>query len=149
MNYLSREADAILRRAKDVARRQGLGYVGTEHLLLAIVQEGTSQAAVVLRELGANEYTVQARVDELNRDRGQESWVTGRLPGTPNFRDVITRAANASRGTGNWQIASEHLVLGLLEEKGSIGCKALNALGVTTEMLRAVLARQRAAASKA
>lgn len=67
----------------------------------------------------------------------------GRLPGTPHFRDVIARAADEARGSGNWQIRSEHLLIALLGEKGSTGYKALKALNLALEQVRKDLARHR------
>ena len=147
MNHLSKEAEQSLKLAKDIAREYGLGYVGTEHLLLAIVREGASLGAEILRKHGANEYTTQAMVDELVKDRIAETWIVGRLPGTPHFKDVITQAATEARGTGNWKVSSEHLLLALLAEKKSLGCKALEGLGLSPAIVRHAMTAQKTAAT--
>jgi ATP-dependent Clp protease ATP-binding subunit ClpC len=131
MNTQHSHVKRLLKLAKEVALEYGLGYVGTEHLLLAIVREGSSFAAEILRTHGANEYVVQRVVDELVQTRTQETWVAGRCPGTPHFRDVVDKAASHARGCGNWEVTPEHLLLGLLAEQKSLGYQALERLGVS------------------
>lgn len=142
MNYLTRRADQIVKLAKEAAREYGQGYVGTEHLLLGIVREGTGLGARILMDRGATEARVQAEIDKLLKTRMQETWVLGRLPGTPHFKDVLAKASSEARGSGNWQICSVHLLLALLTEKGSTGHKALGAMGISLEIVRKVLARK-------
>ncbi len=133
---LSERAGHILELAKEIAREYGLGYVGTEHLLLAIVREGKGEGARILRDLGANEYRISAALEDVLKDRLQQSWVIGRLPGTPHFRDVFARAAHEATGRNNWQICSIHLLLALIAEKGSIGYKVLQSLDISPESVR-------------
>lgn len=144
MNYnklLSKRARRIVELAKEASREYGQGYVGTEHLLLGIVREGTSVAAELLDHHGATEQKVQAVVDELVKERLQDTWVLGRLPGTPHFRDVLANAAAKSRGSGNWQIRSVHLLEALLRERNSTGQRALAKMGVSVDSVRAYALR--------
>jgi len=136
MTQLTPRANTIIKLAKDLAREYGQGYVGTEHLLLAIICEGTGLGAKALAGLGVTEHRAREVINELIKDRMHETWVIGRLPGTPNFRDVISRAAQEARGQGNWQVGSVHLLLALLGEKDSVGGRALRELGVSAEALR-------------
>jgi len=142
MNQLTRRADQIIRLAKEIARQEGQGFVGTEHLLLAIIREGSGLGAQILRSKGVTEGLARDEIAKLVRDRLHETWVMGRLPGTPNFRDVLSRAAEEARGMGNWQVCSVHLLLALMAEKDAIGAKALKALDVTAESVRKCLVRQ-------
>ena len=142
MNYLTKRADHIVKLAKEVAREYGQGYVGTEHLLLAIIREGTGLGAQILLDQGATEKKVREEIDELLKMRLQETWVFGRLPGTPHFKDVMAKAAHEARGSGNWHICSVHLLLALLAEKGSTAYKALHALGLSSGTIRKALVRQ-------
>jgi ATP-dependent Clp protease ATP-binding subunit ClpC len=141
VNQLTRRAEQILKLAKEAAAEENRGFVGTEHLLLAIMREGTGLGARVLAEHGVTEARVREQVEELNHDRLNETWVMGRLPGTPNFMDVLSRAVEAARGAGNWQICSIHLLVGLLTLRESTGGKVLRALGVTGETVRKGLAQ--------
>ena len=89
MRHLSRRANQVLKLAHKAAQEYGLGYVGTEHLLLGIVREGTSLGGRMLLHQGATEPRIKAAVDELVKQRLDETWVTGRLPGTPHFVNVF------------------------------------------------------------
>ncbi len=140
MNQLTRRAEQILKLAKEIAAEESRGFVGTEHLLVAIIREGAGMGARVLADHGITEAAVRETVEEVNRDRLHETWVMGRLPGTPNFMDVLSRAVEAARGSGNWQICSIHLLVGLLTLRESTGGKVLRALGVTGETIRKDLA---------
>jgi ATP-dependent Clp protease ATP-binding subunit ClpA len=142
MNQLTKRADQIIRLAKEIARGHGQGHVGTEHLLLAIVREGHGLGARLLMENGATDARLTEEVDRLVQDRLQETWVMGRLPGTPHFKDVLAKAAQETRGRGNWQICSIHLLLALLAERDATACKALANLNITPEMVRRQLAAQ-------
>ena len=133
---LTKRADQIVRLAKEAARDYGQGYVGTEHLLLAIVLEKDGLGAQILNKLGATEERIREEIDRQLKERLQQTWVMGRLPGTPHFRDVLSKAAHEARGRGNWQICSLHLLLALLNEKESVGHKVLTSLGVTMEVIR-------------
>src|SRR5262245_51987569 len=119
MYHLSKRADTILKTAKALAREYGLEHVGTEHILLAIVQDPEGLGAKALLAQGANQYRVKAEVDEMFKERSRDTWVIGRIPGTPHFRDVLKKAAFEANGKGNWQVCSVHLLLALLTEKES------------------------------
>ena len=141
MNHLSRRAEQIIHLAKGIARSYGQGHVGTEHLLLAILREGEGLGARLLRAYGATEESVKTLVDQVVQTRMQETWVLGRLPGTPHFRDVLSRAAQEARGRGTWQIGSVHILLAILEEKESTGWNVLRTIGVTADEVRKRLTR--------
>lgn len=146
MNHVTKRADQILKLAKTAASEYGQRYVGTEHVLLAIAREGEGLGARLLAEKGATEDILKEEIDRQLKLRLQETWVMGRVPGAPNFRDVITRAANEARGMGNWQICSVHLLLALLAERDCVGHKTLRALGIRAEDLRKSVVRQVATA---
>lgn len=139
MNQLTPRANAILKMAKTVAREYGQGYVGTEHLLLAVIREGTGLGAKALAAQGVTEEDAREVINELIKDRMHETWVMGRLPGTPNFRDVLSRAAKEARGQDNWLIGSVHLLLALLAEEDCVGARALEELCVSAEEVRKML----------
>ena len=142
---LTKDGERAIQLAKEAAREYGLGYVGTEHLLLGISQVAEGMGSKILIDHGANEYCLKAEIDRLVEDRMQETWVLGRFPGTPHFRDVLNEAAVAARGSGNWRVGTEHLLLALTNEVDSLGFKALQALGLTPEGIRKSLAGLRVA----
>lgn len=144
MYQLSRRAEKILNLAREAAREDGQGHVGTEHLLLAILREGTGLGARILLSSGATEERVKAQIEQAVKDRLQETWVLGRLPGTRHFRDVLSKAAEAAKGRGTWQICSVHLLMALLAERDSTGYRVLRDLGVTNDTVRRAIAQEAA-----
>jgi ATP-dependent Clp protease ATP-binding subunit ClpC len=135
MRHLSKRANQVLKLAHEAAHEYGLGYVGTEHLLLGIVREGTSLGARILLDHGATEYRTKAMVDELVKERLDETWVTGRLPGSPQFVDVFARAERIAERLKQPQIYAEHLLAALLTETGCVGCEVLRAMGISREIV--------------
>ncbi|HOW70871.1 MAG TPA: Clp protease N-terminal domain-containing protein [Phycisphaerae bacterium] len=141
MYVLTKRADQILKIAKDIAQEYQQKYVGTEHVLLALLREGSGEAAKMLAARGLTEVRARQEVDRLIKERLHETWVMGRLPGIPHFKNILARAQEEARGLGNWQIGSLHLLLALLGEKGCTGHNVLRAMGITTDDIRKMMVR--------
>lgn len=148
MYQLSKRAELIIKLAKEAAREYGQSYVGTEHLLLAIVREGSGLGARILAECGATEERLTEEIARILKDRLNETWILGRLPGTRNFRDVLRSAAEAARGHGNWQIGSVHLLIALLNEPDCVGYQALRAVGVSSDTVRKAVIQESSAQAR-
>jgi ATP-dependent Clp protease ATP-binding subunit ClpC len=134
--HLSSRVDQVIKLANAIAREYEQEYVGTEHILLAISREGTGLGARILNAHGAGEERIQAEIDKLIRSRLEDTWVFGRLPGSPHFKNVVARAIEEARSLGSKEVCTEHLLLGLLAEKGCTAHSALRALGVTARAVR-------------
>ncbi|MGB9920994.1 MAG: ATP-dependent Clp protease ATP-binding subunit [Moorellales bacterium] len=101
---LTPRAKKVLELANDEARRQGVNYVGTEHLLLGLIREGEGIAAHVLANLGVSADKVRQQVAALLGPGGATpfTWVLGGLGGHPLFGPAMgggPRAAAAGRET--------------------------------------------------
>ena len=59
----------------------------------------------------------------------EDTWVFGRLPGTPHFRNVVATALEQAEKMETDMLRTEHLVLALLKEEGSVAYEALKSLG--------------------
>jgi len=134
---LSKRVDQIIKLANTVAREYDLEYVGTEHVLLAILREGSGVGAKILESFGATEDKVKTEVDKLIKASLEDTWVFGRLPGTPHFRNVIALAIEEAEAMKGKEVCTEHVVMALLREKGSVAYEALKSLGVTVKEFRA------------
>ncbi len=134
--HLSRRVDNVIKLANQIAREYEQEYVGTEHILLAIAREGTGMGARILRDHGLTEEKIEAEVRKLIKDSMEDTWVFGRLPGTPHFKNVVAHAIQAARDLKSREVCTEHLLLGLMAEKGSVGYAALKALGISTRTIR-------------
>jgi len=128
-------AEKAVRLANQIARQYEQEYVGTEHVLLAVAQaEGLG--SFVLKDRGIQYDMVKARVDAVMQKAMEETWVFGRLPGTPHFKNVVARAIEEARGLGASHVGTEHLLLGLLRERGCLAHKVLDEMGLTADNVR-------------
>jgi ATP-dependent Clp protease ATP-binding subunit ClpA len=132
----SQQVTDVMRMANDLAHEYEQEYVGTEHVLLAIAANGSSPGSRVLQNHGLTSAKLRAEVDRLIKKRLEETWVFGRLPGTPHFKNVMATAIEQCQQLEAKEVSTEHLLLALLKEKGSVAYKALHNLGLTYEKAR-------------
>ena len=133
---LSRRVEGVIQDAHRIAREYEEEYVGTEHVLLAISREGTGVGAKVLLKNGANPENIKEQIDQLIQRSMEETWVFGRLPGTPHFKNVVAGAIEAARQLESKEVCTEHLLLALLKEEGSVAYNALRNLNLRLENVR-------------
>lgn len=133
---LSRRVEGVIKDAHKIAREYEEEYVGTEHVLLAISREGTGVGAKVLLKNGASPEKVKEQIDQLIQRSMEETWVFGRLPGTPHFKNVVAGAIEAARQLESKEVCTEHLLLALLKEEGSVAYNALRNLNLRLENVR-------------
>ncbi len=126
----------VIKLANQVAREYDQEYVGTEHVLLAIGREGTGVGAAVLEKHGLSETALKTEIDKLIKKQMEETWVFGRLPGTPHFKNVIAQAIKQCQQLDAKEVCTEHLLLALLTERGSVAYKALKSLGLSYDQAR-------------
>ena len=134
--HLSTRANKAMHLSQQIAREMNLDYVGSEHVLLGILEEGTGAGALLLKEAGVTRTRIRQELDKVAAQQMAETWVIGRLPGTPHFMSVISKAIEEARQMGHNYVGPEHLLLGLLGEKGCIAQKILTKSGVTVPTAR-------------
>lgn len=134
--HLSQRCQKVLKLANVAAREYDQEYVGTEHVLLAVIREGTGIGARVLVDRGLHEDKIKEAIDLLVKKSMEDTWVFGRLPGSPHFKNVIARAVEEAQLLESKEVCTEHLILGLLREQGSVAYNALIDLGVEYDSLR-------------
>ncbi|MBX3396398.1 MAG: hypothetical protein KF841_13630 [Phycisphaerae bacterium] len=134
---LTPSLERIIKLSQEIARDYEQDYVGTEHLLLALVQEGTTLAAIILREHGVDLAKARGVVDRLIKGTLEDTWVFGRLPGTPHFRNVMSSAIEEARQLESKVVNGEHLLIALAREDGSVASAALAEMGIKAPMIRA------------
>ncbi len=139
---LTPRMERVLRLAQHIANDYAQEYVGTEHLLLAILKDGTGQATDILAALGVDFASAKGAVDRLIRDRMADTWVFGRLPGTPHFRNVMEKAIEEARQLESRVVCAEHMLMALAREEGSVASAALSSLGVGPAAIRAEIVRR-------
>jgi len=140
----SQRVAEVIKLANAIAHEYDREYVGTEHVLLAILREGTGIGATVLTKRGVTEGQLRDEIGKLIKKQMEETWVFGRLPGTPHFKNVVATAIEQCQALKSKEVCTEHLLLALLIEKGSVANKALKALGLTAEQVRGDILEQTA-----
>lgn len=139
LRHLDSDAKAIVNLADRIAHECGEEYVGTEHILLALLRHNGGLGARVLKQLGVDEDRVKTKVGQIAQRAKEDTWVFGRLPGSPHYRKVIELAIDEAGRHGAPEIGTEHLLLALLREHGTTAQRALAELGVTLAACRAAL----------
>ncbi len=146
LRRLDEEARAVIALANDIAHEYELEYVGTEHVLLAILRHGDNVGARVLARLGVDEDKVRGLVEEIAQREKEDTWVFGRLPGSPHYRSVIERALETAEQLESQSIGTAHLLLALYYDRESTAQRALSALGIPLRKCRDLVLRELAAA---
>lgn len=129
--HLDPDAKAIVELSNQLAHDDGIEFVGTEHILMAIIRHEKGTGARVLRDYGLDATRVQSALEVLMQAQKEDTWVLGRLPGSPHFRNVMALAIDEATQMESKNIGSEHLLLALLREKDSAAYQVLSKLGVT------------------
>jgi ATP-dependent Clp protease ATP-binding subunit ClpA len=124
-------ARKIMQLANQEAQRLRHEYIGTEHILLGLMLEGSGVAANLLKNLHVNLRQVRLEVEKLVIAGPADT--KGKLPKTPNAKKVIDYAMAAARELNHNYIGSEHLLLGLLREQDGVAAQVLANLGVTSD----------------
>lgn len=145
LRRLDADARAVVNLANDIAHEYEMEYVGTEHILLAILRHDNNVGARALHKLGVDEDTVRTAIDDIVQRAKEDTWVFGRLPGSPHYRNVIERAMEVAEQLESQSIGSAHLLLALYHDKESTAQRTLTGLGVTLKKCRDQVLRELAA----
>jgi ATP-dependent Clp protease ATP-binding subunit ClpC len=114
--------------AKEEAEKRSNDYLGTEHLLLAILREDEGIPITMLKKMGLNIDELRYEI-ERNLPTGANILTFGDIPFTPRAKKVLELAIEEARLLGHPYISSEHLLLGLIREDEGIGGKTLRNFG--------------------
>lgn len=134
--HLSETARDVLERAKSIAQRDHQEYIGTEHVLLAILEDGACIAARILNEAQISLEDVKKQFDTINGNDKKEAFVLGPLRGTPHFEQAFRCAIEEAEARQARNIGTEHILLGLLGQSDCPAQRALAALGLTREAVQ-------------
>src|SRR5512145_1071777 len=132
---LTDRARQVMALANQEAQRFNHEYIGTEHILLGLVKEGSGVGANVLKNLDIDLRKVRLEVEKLVK-RGPDMVTIGKLPQTPRAKKVIEYAIEEARKLNHNYVGTEHLVLGLLREQDGVAAQVLTNLGLKLEDVR-------------
>ena len=128
-------ARKVMALANQEAQRFNHEYIGTEHILLGLVKEGSGVGANVLKNLDVDLRKVRVEVEKLVKS-GPEMVTMGKLPQTPRAKKVIEYAIEEARNLNHNYVGTEHLLLGLLREHDGVAAQVLMNLGLKLEEVR-------------
>ncbi len=128
-------ARKVMALANQEAQRFNHEYIGTEHILLGLVKEGSGVGANVLKNLDVDLRKVRLEVEKLVKS-GPEMVTMGKLPQTPRAKKVIEYAIEEARNLNHNYVGTEHLLLGLLREHDGVAAQVLMNLGLKLEEVR-------------
>ncbi len=130
-------ARKVINLARQEAERLGHEFIGTEHILLGLVKEGSGVAANVLENLDVDLEKVRVEVEKYVSGTGETMSATSSLPFTPKAKKVLELAMEEARNLEHNYIGTEHLLLGLLRENEGMAAQVLLNLGIRLEDVRA------------
>lgn len=132
-------ARKVLTLAQEEAKRFNHNYIGTEHLLLGLLDMKDGVAAKVLTKLGTSLIDVRSALEFVMVPSKKQP--TSEIVLTPRAKRVIELAVSESLQLGHNYVGTEHLLLGLLREGGGIANAVLDSFGVTLEKARSATAK--------
>jgi ATP-dependent Clp protease ATP-binding subunit ClpC len=121
--------------AQEEARMLNHNYIGSEHLLLALIREGGGVAARALESLGITEEAARQQVEGIVGPRQQDP-PRGHTPFTPRAKKILQLSMREAIALGHAYIGTEHILLGLIREGDGVAVRALNGLGVDSNRVR-------------
>ena len=128
-------ARKVMQLANQEAQRFNHEYIGTEHILLGLVKEGTGVAANVLKNLDIDLRKIRLEVEKIVQ-AGPDMVTMGKLPQTPRAKKVIEYSIEEARTLNHNYVGTEHLLLGLLREQEGVAAQVLMNLGLKLEDVR-------------
>jgi ATP-dependent Clp protease ATP-binding subunit ClpC len=130
-------ARKVMQLANQEAQRFNHEYIGTEHILLGLVKEGSGVAANVLKNLDIDLRKIRLEVEKIvQTGPGSEMVTMGKLPQTPRAKKVIEYSIEEARNLNHNYVGTEHLLLGLLREQEGVAAQVLMNLGLKLEDVR-------------
>ena len=125
----------MLALARKEADRFHHNYIGTEHLLLGLINLGQGVAVNVLQKMGLDLDTVRQAVDE-QVGLGPEAKPSGNIPYTPRVKKVLALAGKEAKSLNHSYVGTEHILLGLLREGEGVAARVLKSLDVDVDRCR-------------
>jgi ATP-dependent Clp protease ATP-binding subunit ClpC len=128
-------ARRVIVDAQNEARSLGHNYIGPEHILLGLINEGDGVGAKALEAMQISTDTVRGRIEEIT-GRGQAPPTTGHIPFTPRAKKVLELSLREALQLGHNYIGTEHILLGLIHEGDGVAAQVLVGLGVELDRTR-------------
>jgi ATP-dependent Clp protease ATP-binding subunit ClpC len=129
MNIYTDKANQALKYAEDISRELQHSYIGTEHILVGLLQVVDSPASIILNNNKVNIKNVIDLIDTLVSPVGNVA-VEDKDIFTPRVKKVLSTAADYANKTEDTKIGTEHILLALISEKDGVATRLLNTMGI-------------------
>ncbi len=126
-------ARKIMALANGAAQEWNHEYIGTEHILIGVVKEGTGLGGDILKKFGMTVDKLEKTMKSLLTS-GPEMVTMGKLPQTPSSKKVIEFAIENARRMNHNAVGTEHILLGLLDVEEGFAHDALIRYGITKDL---------------
>ena len=133
-NRFTERAQQVLVLAQEEAKRLSHNFIGTEHLLLGLVREGSGIAARALQNMNVDLNRVRSEVERIT-PKGDKLFFQG-ITYTPRAKRVVELSIEESQNLGHNYVGTEHILLGLLREGEGIAAQVLTNLGIDLKRAR-------------
>ena len=138
--YFNEKAIKNVVLAQEEARNTGHNLVGTEHILLGVIGEGTSTAAELLANLGINlERTRELAIEFVGKGSG---FIPANIPFTPKAKRILEQAFNEARQLKSNFISPEHILLAIIKQSDNMAVKLLTKQEINLRQLRTDLIKK-------
>ena len=134
IDRFTQKAREAIRLAVETAQELEHGYVGTEHLLLGLIKEGTGMAAAVLAEHDVTEERVMELMERLISP-AVATQVEGQIEYTPGARAVLQASYDEAVFFKAPLIGTEHILIAIIKDGKSTACRLLNTMNVNIQKL--------------
>ena len=131
----TQSAIKVLKLAQYEAKHLKHAHVGTEHILLGLLHEGTNVAAKALSTIGIDLYTVRQRGHELVETEDFDDLETEEIGYSPEAKTIMEYAVEQAQALGHDYIGTEHILLGIIYDTESIACEILVSLGADLDII--------------
>jgi len=135
MNNFTPRAQQVLALARKEADRFNHSFVGTEHLLLGLINLGQGVAVNVLQKMGLDLETVRLEV-EKQVGTGPDQKLAGNIPYTPRVKKVLELSKKEAKALHHTYVGTEHILLGLLREGEGVAARVLRNLDIDIDQCR-------------
>lgn len=133
-SHYTDKAKAALLLAEKTAASLRQGYVGTEHILVGLLKEGTGVAAKVLMENGTEEIQLLEMIRDLIAPEGT-MLAKDRDGYSPRAMKVLAEASAQAERFGSEKTGTEHILLALIKEGENVAVRLLNTLGISAQKI--------------
>ncbi len=134
--HFTDSAIKVLKLAQYEAKHLKHHHVGTEHILLGLLREGSNIASDALQSLGINLYTVRQRVHDVVETEDFGDYYSGEMGYTPEAKAVMELSVQEAKNLGHSYIGAEHILLGILNDTDGLAAEILVSLGADLDIIR-------------